>query len=89
MVDKLIPLFEGEPIFDRRGLGTRRFNRFINQVTAQVNTSTEAVADSVQIDTLSLLAAINERLGSEQFLTSDSDSFTVDSEVLFIDMTEA
>ena len=86
---KLIPLNELEPIFDRKGFGTRRFNRFINQVTEQVNDSTEAVSDSVQIDTLSLLAAINERLGSEQFLTSDSDSFTVDSDVLFIDQTEA
>ena len=86
---KLIPLNEQEKIFDKRGLGTRRFNRFINQVTTQVNDSTEAVQDAVDIDTLSLIAAINERLGSEQFLTSDSDSFTVDSDTLFVDMIEA
>ena len=86
---KLIPLNEQEKIFDKRGLGTRRFNRFINQVTTQVNDSTEAVQDAVDIDTLSLIAAINERLGSEQFLTSDTDSFTVDSDTLFVDMIEA
>ena len=86
---KLIPLNEQEKIFDKRGLGTRRFNRFINQVTTQVNDSTEAVQDAVDIDTLSLIAAINERLGSEQFLTSDSDSFTVDSDTLFVDQIEA
>ena len=86
---KLIPLNEQEKIFDKKGLGTRRLNRFINQVTTQVNDSTEAVQDAVHIDTLSLIAVINERLGSEQFLTSDSDSFTVDSDTLFVDQIEA
>ncbi len=86
---KLIPLNEQEKIFDKRGLGTRRFNRFINQVTSQVNETTTVAQDAVAIDTLSLIANINERLGSEQFLTSDSDSFTVDSINFFVDQDEA
>ena len=86
---KLIPLNEQEKIFDKRGLGTRRFNRFINQVTTQVNETTTVAQDAVAIDTLALIAGINERLGSEQFLTSDTDSFTVDSDTLFVDMIEA
>jgi len=86
---KLIPLNEQEKIFDRKGLGTRRFNRFINQVTTQVNETTTVAQDAVNIDALALIAGINERLGSEQFLTSDSDSFTVDSTTLFSDQTEA
>ena len=86
---KLIPLNEQEKIFDRAGLGTRRFNRFINQVTNQVNETTTVAQDAVNIDALALIAGINERLGSEQFLTSDSDSFTVDSNTLFVDMIEA
>ena len=38
---------------------------------------------------LTLIADINERLGSGQFLTSDTDSFTVDSTIFFTDMDEA
>jgi len=32
---------------------------------------------------------IRQRLGSGQFLTSDCDTFTVDSETLYTEMTEA
>jgi len=39
--------------------------------------------------TIALIAEINERLGSGQFLTSDTDSFSVDSTILFADQTEA
>ena len=41
------------------------------------------------VETLSLIANINERLGSEQFLTWDSDSFTWDSDQFTFDMDEA
>ncbi len=37
---ELIPLRRGEPIFDARGFGTRRFNEYIEELTSTVNTTT-------------------------------------------------
>ena len=86
---KLIPLNEREPIFDAKGLGSRRFNAFIRELTTQTNEVVAEVDTSVFIESLSLIADINNRLGSGDVLTSDTTGFTVDSTVLFVDMAEA
>ena len=44
----LIPLRRGEPIFDRLGRGTRRFNEYIENLTSTVNinnATSEDIAD--------------------------------------------
>ncbi len=86
---KIIPLNERESIFDLNGLGTRRFNAFIRELTNQTNDTSAEVDTSVFIESLSLIADINNRIGSGDTLTSDTTGFTVDSDVLFSDMTEA
>ena len=81
------PQFRDDPIlrtyFEER-------DRVLLQLWTRTGGATDAVAaSSDSVETLSLIAGLNERLGSEQFLTSDSDSFTVDSDTLFVDMIEA
>lgn len=41
----LIALRRGEPIFDRLGVGTRRFNEYIDELTSQVNNTTNEVGE--------------------------------------------
>lgn len=89
MPNQLISLRRGEPIFDGRGFGTRRFNEYIEELTRQTNTNTGDISSAVSIEVFALIADINNRLGSGDELTSDSDSFTVDSSELFVDLTEA
>ena len=89
MAKKIVPLRETEPIFDSRGMGTRRFNRRIREVAETSNENTSAISAAVSIDIFSLVADIQNRLGSGDALTSDSDSFTVDSTILFVEQTEA
>ena len=86
---KIVPLRETEPIFDQKGIGTRRFNEFIREVTAVTNENAAEISAAVSIEIFALVADINNRLGSGDALTSDSDSFTVDSDELFTDLTEA
>ena len=89
MAKVIIPLRETEPIFDQRGVGTRRFNEFIREIAEVSNTNTASISAAVSIDLFSQVAEIQNRLGSGDSLTSDSDSFTVDSDELFVDLTEA
>jgi len=89
MADKLVPLNEQERIFDRNGLGTRRFNAYIRQISRRVNETSSELDTSIQVDALSLIADINNRLGSGDALTWDCDSFTWDSDNFTFDMDEA
>lgn len=86
---KLISLRRGESIFDKRGLGTIRFMEYIEGATRQINDTADEVETNFNIQVLGSIADLNERLGSGDFLTSDSDSFTVDSDKFTVDMTEA
>ena len=85
----LIALRRGEPIQDSRGFATRRFAEYIEQLTEQTNTNTSDISGNSFIEVFALISDINNRLGSGDALTSDSDSFTVDSTELFVDLTEA
>ena len=63
---ELIPLRRGEPIFDARGLPTRRFAEYIENATKDINTSTdksqelEQIASSVQ----QAVAVINSHINN-------------------------
>ncbi len=55
---ELIALRRSESYFDGRGMGTRRFNEYIDELTSQVNTTTAATEE------------INAQLSSHQQLIS-------------------
>ena len=75
--------------------GTRKFfenlSFWLFLLWKRTGGGTDAIAsmDTDQTGTLAAIIDINQRLGSGQFLTSDSDSFTVDTTELFVDLTEA
>lgn len=75
--------------FSKDGIPNLRMLEWMNQITSESN-DTAAMVDA---QTVQILAAsifdLQARLGSGDFLTSDTTSFTVDSAVLFADMTEA
>lgn len=89
MARKIIPLRETEPIFDSRGMGTRRFNEFMRVVTEVSNENTANIDAAVSMDIFSLITNIVNRIGSGDDLTWDSDSFTWDSDQFTFDMDEA
>ena len=66
-------------------------NRFLHDMFIRSGGATDLAGEAVQdpVETKSIINVINQRLGSGQFLTSDCDSFTIDSDILFIDQTEA
>ena len=71
------------------GTGTTRFMEYLEQTATQVNDTTAAVdASIVQILAASIFD-LQARLGSGDFLTVDTTSFTLATTVLFTDMTEA
>lgn len=71
------------------GVGTTRFMEYLERTADQVNDSSTTLEAQITSSILGQLASLNERLGSGQFLTSDDTGFTVDSDTLFADMTEA
>jgi len=88
MADPLIPP-RRDQILTKEGELTLRATKFFESLSDISNETSNAIDTSVSIETLSLIADINNRLGSGDALTSDSDSFTVDSTILFVDQTEA
>ena len=75
--------------FSKDGVPNLRMTEWMEQITSESNETTAAVsAQTVQILAASIFD-LQARLGSGDFLTSDTTSFTVDSTVLFADMTEA
>ena len=75
--------------FSRSGEPTLRMFEWMENITTESNETAAAVgATTVQILAASIFD-LQARLGSGDFLTSDTDSFTVDSTVLFVDQTEA
>ena len=71
------------------GLPTPRFSEYLERITGTTNTNTAAVNVRANLAGLSRVLALEERLGSGDFLTSDETGFTVDSEKLSVDMDEA
>jgi len=88
MADPLIPP-RRDQILTKDGELTLRAANFFEALSNISNETTVTIESETSIETLSLIADINNRLGSGDALTSDSDSFTVDSTILFVDLTEA
>lgn len=88
MADPLIPP-RRDQILTKEGELTLRATKFFEALSTISNETTSTIDSSTSIETLSLIADINNRLGSGDALTSDSNSFTVDSTILFVDLTEA
>ena len=85
---KIIPPRRNE-VLTKTGTGTTRFMDYLEQTAIQINDTTAAVdASIVQILAASIFD-LQARLGSGDFLTVDTTSFTLDTTVLFTDMTEA
>lgn len=75
--------------FSRLGVPNLRMLEWMERITAESNETSEAVsAATVQILAASIFD-LQARLGSGDFLTVDTTSFTVDTTVLFADQVEA
>lgn len=88
MVDRIVPPRRGE-ILTGKGIGTTRFMEYLERTASQVNDTTSAVDASIIQNLSAAVFALQVQIGSGEFLTSDTDSFTVDSDILFADQTEA
>jgi hypothetical protein len=76
-------------ILTKEGNGTTRFHEFLERMTTTTNDSADSIESQITSSVLGLIASLNERVGSGDFLTSDDTGFTVDSDVLFVDQDEA
>ena len=66
-------------------------NRFLHDIFIRTGGGDDIIATAIQtpVEAQASIEEIRQRLGSGQFLTSDCDSFTVDSTTLYVEMTEA
>lgn len=86
----LIPPRRGE-FLTRDGQPTQRFITWIENLTLQGNTTASNTSTNVSDNSTqrAQLLALQEKVGSGDFLTSDDTGFTVDSERLTVDMDES
>lgn len=73
---------------------TRQFQQFLDELETSTTTIEETIiqrtSENMLVNTLlALTKKVQDQIGSGEFLTSDTDSLTVDSTVLYVDMTEA
>lgn len=73
----------------KEGIPTTRFAEYLERITDQTNVNTSNTPTTLIESALSLIFALENRLGSGDFLTSDETGFTVDSDKLTVDMDEA
>ncbi len=72
------------------GVPTQRFAVYLESLTAKTNsTVTETSINTDGSAARAQLFALQEQVGSGNFLTSDETGFTVDTDKLTVDMTEA
>ena len=88
MADKIIPPRRNE-VLTNSGTGTVRFMEYLERTAAVSNEATDAIDSAITQNLSSALFALQVQVGSGDLLTSDTDSLTVDSDVLFVDQTEA
>ena len=84
----IIPPRRGEELTPD-GKPTVRFSEYLESLTSVTNDTTSEVNSLALENVLSLVNALENRLGSGDFLTSDETGFTVDSDRLSADMDEA
>jgi hypothetical protein len=88
-MSNLIPPRRGE-FFSNKGQPTLRTENWIEELTTQTNTTTivtNTITNSSSVR--AQLFALQEQMGSGDFLTSDDTGFTVDTIKLTVDMSEA
>ena len=84
----IIPPRRGEELTSS-GRATLRFADYLERLSDTVNSSASDLNVNRRFNTLALLFTLENRIGSGDALTSDETGFTVDSEKLSVDMTEA
>lgn len=84
----IIPPRRNESLVDGK-LPTTRFSEYLERVADTTNENTAEITSISIENVLSLVNALENRLGSGDALTSDETGFTVDSTTLTVDMTEA
>lgn len=85
----LIPPRRDEPLVEIDGRPTLRTSEYLESLASQGNSTTNTVTSLVDNTALALLFALENRIGSGDFLTSDETGFTVDTDKLSVDMDEA
>ena len=71
------------------GVPTIRFAEYLERLTGQLNENTVVAGITTNQSALALHFALEARLGSGNFLTSDETGLTVDSDRLSVDMDKA
>jgi len=77
-VANLIPLRRGEAIFDGRGVGTRRFIEYVEQLTSVTNENTTVVESVSGVSEQANLIAANVSQLSQQIKDMQSEGQAVD-----------
>lgn len=75
--------------FSKTGVPTRRMSDWMENLTTESEETAATASEQITQNLSAAVFALEARLGSGDFLTSDTTSFTVDSTVLFADQTEA
>jgi len=84
----LIPPRRNE-FLTKDGIPTTRFAEYLESLASRTNENTASAPTTLIETALALIFALENRLGSGDFLTSDETGFTVDSDKLTVDMDEA
>ena len=87
MVDIIPP--RRDEVLTPEGSPTKRFSEYLENIASTVNTTSTGLNSISLENVLSLVNALENRLGSGDALTSDEEGFTVDSDRLSADMDEA
>jgi hypothetical protein len=86
---ELIPPRRSE-FLTREGVPTQRFAEYLESLTGKTNNTVSSVSASTNGSAVRAhLLALQQQVGSGNFLTSDDTGFTVDSIRFTTDMTEA
>ncbi len=85
----LIPPTRSDSLINQDGTPTIRTAEYLESLANQGNSTTNTVISLVDNTALALLFALENRIGSGDFLTSDETGFTVDTDRLSVDMDEA
>jgi hypothetical protein len=87
---ELIPPRRSE-FLTQSGIPTQRFSEYLELLTSKTNSTVTTIttASTNNSAVRAQLLALQEQVGSGDFLTSDDTGFTVDSIKLTADMTEA
>lgn len=71
------------------GISTRRFAEYLENIADDTNSNSSTLISNTDNGALALIFALENRIGSGDFLTSDETGFTADTTKLTVDMDEA